>query len=335
MLDQVGSYQYPGQERYDLWYLCPKRLCIVYIEFLDGWNDENEVRKALNAAIEKDTCGIKVTREPPESAQFLPPQSCQPLERLHFSVCEFKPYHPHFNSDFSVVDHDELVVVKPLKHNVNLVSFGGVKYVYKFMTDQCFQYSFETEVDKYKKLVGVIGVPVLRAVVRKAGLVQGLLMSYIEGSDLRSLLQRGDIRTEEQLLDITYRIIHLAAKLEQLKFYHEDLKCSNIVRRHADGELYFIDMGGGLTDGMYREERRDHICFNGPDASDALFTLGRTVWELWAATSPSKGADGAPLDQVGNGTARNIIRDCEEGEVESIVHLSKRFAKDGILYVYN
>jgi serine/threonine protein kinase len=190
------------------------------------------------------------------------------------------------------------------------------------MTSKCHQFTFETEVENYRKLTGVPGIPTLKAVVRKDGLIQGLLRSYIEGLDLWSTVENGELRDEALLLDITYRIIHIASNLEQCKFYHEDLKCSNIVRRHTDGELYFIDFGGGLTEGMYREERVFSTSYNGPDASDALFTLGRTLWELWAAESPWKGA---PLDRLENQIARNIIRDCEEGNVESIIHLSERY----------
>jgi serine/threonine protein kinase len=336
MMEQLGRYQYPGEERYDLWYYCTKRSCPVYLEFPNGWKDENEVRRALKTAVKMDTFAIKVTRKPPESMHSLAPQSNRHPDPLHLTVCDFKPYHPHFNSaDFPVVDHDELTTVKPLKHNVHLVTFRGDEFVYKFMTEKCYQSSFETELDYYKKLAGAIGVPVLKAVVRKATFVQGLLMSYIEGTDLGSMVRGGNLLTEERLVDIMYRIIHRAASLEERQFYHEDLKCSNIVRRHVDGELFFVDFGGGLTDGMYREERRNTILRSGPNASDALYTLGRTVWELWTADSPSEGADGAPLGQVRNETARNIVRDCEEGNVESIVDLSKKFVRNGVLYAYN
>src|SRR5271167_2453363 len=80
------------------------------------------------------------------------------------------------------------------------------------------------------------------------------------------------MRVEELLLDITFKIIRLATDLEQRKFYHEDLKCCNIIRRHADGEIVFIDLGGGLTRGMYREERESVIKYDGgPDAADTLW----------------------------------------------------------------
>jgi len=148
-------------------------------------------------------------------------------------------------------------------------------------------------------------------------------MSYIDGINLWSAVYDSGIRDEHFLLDITFKLIRLAADLERRKFYHEDLKCTNIVRRHADGQLFFIDLGGGLTEGMYRHERKSIIYSQGPDATDALFTLGRTIWELWAADSPWKGA---PLDRVRNGTARDIISDCETGSVESIVHLSDKYS---------
>ena len=310
----VGRYDYPEKRRFDLWYRCPIRSCIVYLAFADGWKSEEEVRHALNAAIEKDVCAIRVTRIYPESTNDKPHAG----ERLEFCECQFKPYQPHFNSNFVAVDHEELTHVKELKSNVVVVTFDGEEFAYKFMTPKCYQNSFETEVDNYRKLEDVEGVPRLKAVVRKAGLIQGLLMSYIEGIDLWSAVQNGGLQNEEILLDITYRIICVATNLEQHKFYHIDLKCGNIVRRDIDGEIYFIDFGGGWTDGMYREERFQHICRNGPDPRDALFTLGRTIWELWAADHPSKDA---PLDRVKNDTVRNIIRDCDKGNVDNIAHL--------------
>ena len=54
-MNHVGRYQYPQQERYELWYACRERSCIVYLEFPDGWNGDYEVRQAMKAAIEKRT----------------------------------------------------------------------------------------------------------------------------------------------------------------------------------------------------------------------------------------------------------------------------------------
>jgi len=318
MLRSVGRYDYPDKRRFDLWYQCPIRSSTVYIAFEDGWESEEEVRHALNVALKKEICAIKVTRIYVESTKDNGPQFTHASQRLKFSACQFKPYQPHFNSDFVAVDHKELAHIKDLKSNVAVVSFRGEEFVYKFMTPKCYQNSFETEVENYRKLEGVEGVPRFKAVVRKAGLIQGLLMSYIDGIDLWSAVQNGSIWDEETLLDITYKIIRVAANLEQHKFYHVDLKCGNIVRQDLDGEVYFVDFGGGWTDGMYREERFHHISRKGPDPRDALFTLGRTIWELWAADHPFRDAS---LDRVENDTVRNIVRDCDEGNVDNIVQL--------------
>src|SRR5438876_226095 len=191
MVYEIGTYQYPGDKRADLWVRCPRRSCTVYLYFPEGRESDLELGVALKAAIEKDTCAIKVTRKCPESALGDNPQYSRLRDRLVLVVCEFKSYIPHFNSDFVAVDHDELVDVKQLTDNIKVVSFRQQQFVYKFITPGRSQNSFETEVENYKKLADVPGIPHLTAVVRKEGLIQGLLMSYIEGLDLWSAVTSG------------------------------------------------------------------------------------------------------------------------------------------------
>jgi hypothetical protein len=124
----------------------------VYVTFEDGWESENELRHALNAAIEKDIRAVRVTRISPESTNGKDPQFCHTGDYLKFSECEFKPYQSHFNSNFFAVDHEEPTHVKQLKSNVMVVSFNGEELAYKFMTPKCHQNSFETEVDNYWKV---------------------------------------------------------------------------------------------------------------------------------------------------------------------------------------
>jgi tRNA A-37 threonylcarbamoyl transferase component Bud32 len=331
MAEEIAWYQYPDNKQHDLWYRHRKTGRTVYLHFPDRW-EGYEPEFAFKVAIEKDTSALRVTRKCFESDLVDNPQYRRLRDRLIFEVCEYKPYVPHFNTDFVSVDHDELVDVKEITHNVKVVSFRGQQFVHKFITPGRYQNSFEAEVENYKKLAGAQGVPHLTAVVRKKGLTQGLLMSYIDGIDLWSAVYDAGMRDERFLLDVTFKLIRLAADLERRDFYHEDLKCTNVVRRHADGQLFFIDLGGGLTEGMYRLGREIVLHTQGPDASDALFTLGRTMWELWAADSPRKGA---PLDRIPNETVRDIIRDCENGSVESIVHLSDKYSSSPALSTAN
>lgn len=313
-----AEYQHPPpqQNRYELWYICNKRSCLVYLDFRQGWESEAEARLALDKAHEQNALGMTVTRKLPDSIEC---NNSVPLkDRLIFTVCEFKPYEPHFNTDFPSVDYEDLIEIKELKTHIKVVSFDGKEYVYKLMRENQFQNSFEDEVENYRKLTGVKGLPILRAVVQKSELIQGLLMSYIEGFDLWTGVADGLLQDESVLLDITARIVQVATNLENHNFYHEDLKCSNIVREQSTGDIYFIDLGGGQTEGMCRQERRG-------EASDALFTLGRTLWELWAGDSPRKGAS---LDRVGNETVRKIINDCEQGNVGMVAELNQKYFGD-------
>lgn len=56
-----------------------------------------------------------------------------PDDPFEFNICDFKPYVPHFDSDFCTVDHEELIDIQQLRDNVKVVSFHGDHFVYKFM----------------------------------------------------------------------------------------------------------------------------------------------------------------------------------------------------------
>src|SRR5579862_2914876 len=112
-----------------------------------------------------------------------------------------------------------------ITNNVHIVTYQNIRYVYKFMWRQSYQESFEKEVERYIRLRECDGVLQLKAVVIRNGVVQGLLIPYIDGEDLWTAART----SEPELLSITYRIIGIAAGLENVGFYHEDLKCQNIV----------------------------------------------------------------------------------------------------------
>ena len=52
------------------------------------------------------------------------------------------------------------------------------------MSQESYQVSFETEVENYRKLTGVPGIPQFTTVEWKKRFVQDLLMFYIEEFDL-------------------------------------------------------------------------------------------------------------------------------------------------------
>jgi hypothetical protein len=64
--------------------------------------------------------------------------------------------------------------------------------------------------------------------------------------------------------------------LEERDFYNEDLKCGNIIREEATGDIYFIDFSRCCTEGFYRKERGVNGVYNLPEAIDYIFTLGKS-----------------------------------------------------------
>src|SRR5208282_1340605 len=140
-------------------------------------------------------------------------------------------------------------------------------------------------------------------VVKCKGVVQGLLIPYIEGDNL----WEARIRSEAELVGMTYRIIEIAAGLEKVGYYDEDLKCQNIVRRRSDGALFFIDFAGGLTEGFYREKSFDDLVMGKINGKDAIYILGKTLWQLWTLEHPRE-EDKLP-DRIPE-AARKIIYDC-------------------------
>jgi hypothetical protein len=121
------------------------------------------------------------------------------------------------------------------------------------------------------------------------------------------------------LKDITRRIIEVAIKLEAQLFYHNDLKCQNIVRRHCDGEIFFIDLGPGMTEPMYRQNRGAVIRRHGANAKDGMYILGKTLWQLWCRDSPTEEDQS---ERVAYLPVRQIIADCltERFEMMSELH---------------
>ena len=152
MADRVAWYQYPDKKQHDLWYQYHKHDYTIYFHFPDDWEGEDEVRLALKEVIRLDTCALRIIRKCPESALVDNPQYRRLRDRLIFEICEYKPYISYFNIDFVSVDHDELVDVKDLTHNIKVVSFRGQQFVHKFITLGRYQNSFEIEVENYKKI---------------------------------------------------------------------------------------------------------------------------------------------------------------------------------------
>ena len=303
---ELGRYHHPQALPLELWYRCPLRKCEVNLRFECWYQSSNEIVAGLKFAFENDANGVRITR-------------LDHFNQFQYSKMNGRPLQFAFNSDYHAVEYDDLTPVPggEITDNLHIVIYQNVQYVHKFMWRHSYQASFEKEVERYIRLKECDGVLQLKAVVKRNGVVQGLLIPYIEGEDLWAAA----IKSELELLNITYRIIEIAAGLENVGFYHEDLKCQNIVRRHSDGALYFIDFAGGLTDGFYREESFNELADGNVNAKEGLYILGKTLQQLWTKEHPKAGDQLA--EQVPE-PARSIIHDCVKHKVETIEKLRRK-----------
>ena len=303
-----GVYEHPGGLPLEYWYECPIRGLIVNLIFVNcSPTSPYDHQSAMRYAYEHHTTGVKIWKR-------------NGLRGLQFEAFDGTPVRFGFNTDYQAVSYDELSCIDMIKDNISVVIFQNVKYVHKFMDRTSCQRSFETEVRRYQQLNGYDGVLELKAVVRRNDRVQGLLIPFIEGDELWNLVKGGQLTHE--LLHVTDRIIEIARNLEKAGVYHEDLKCENIIRRKSDGLLFFVDFGGGITKGFYREEASDDLLDGKIHPREALYILGKTLLQLWTAKHPQLSdqlsADDIPV------AVRSTIVNCIDGGVDTVDELFRK-----------
>ena len=75
-----------------------------------------------------------------------------------------------------------------------------------------------------------------------------LVMELVEGTPLRELVMRGELRSEPQLWNLLHQALTVLEYLHGLHppVIHRDIKPANLIRR-ADGRLALVDFGGVRT----------------------------------------------------------------------------------------
>ena len=265
-----------------------------------------QIVEAMRHAHEHGTFGLKITEDSDSNGRA-----------WQYAGTAGRPIAYAFNCDFRAIDYEDLSAIASgkLTSKVEVVLFQNTKYVHKFMTSDD-QESFETEAMIYLQLRGCDGVLELEAVVRRNGYVQGLLIPYVEGDNLCDV----SIKREAERLQVTYRIMEIAAGLEKKGYYHQDLKCQNIVQRKSDGALYFIDWAQGITQGFYPPDSRDDLDDGIVEPKAGLFILGKTLLQLWTSSHPTS-VDLFAIPEP----ARSIINDCVTNKVGTINELYKKY----------
>lgn len=204
---------------------------------------------------------------------------------------------------------EELHMVKHLTRSVEIVQYNGMHYIHKYMNYLSQPSSFEYEILHHQRVCGTSFVPRLCNVVTSHGKNRGLLLEFIDGDNLSEL---SGIVDRSTLYSITATILEAITDLEMRGYYPQDLKCANVVMRHSDKSLFVVDLGDGFSEGMHLQESVQAFGKGSIVAKHMLYTLGRTIWELWIDDVP-------PDDETKEAPntlpplIRTIINDCCRG----------------------
>lgn len=190
------------------------------------------------------------------------------------------------------VEREQLETVKRLTNNVEIVRYNETRYIHKYMNYLSRPSSFESEIMHHRRVHGTRFVPMLFSVVTYRGENRGLLTEFIDGDNVTEL---SDKLNQSQLYVTTALILEAIADLEMRGYYPQDLKCANIVRRRSDGSIFIVDLGDGFSAGMYLREAMKTPAGGSVLPKHMLYTLGRTIWELWIDdVPPDEETTGAP-----------------------------------------
>jgi serine/threonine protein kinase len=212
-------------------------------------------------------------------------------------------------SELSSIDCKELRTVKRLTPSVDLVLRKGIQYIHKFMNYLSHPSSFENEIRHHQRVLGTRFVPRLCNVVTVNGKNRGLLLEFIDGDNLSDLASS---LNHSQLYPITAAILEAISDFETRGYYPQDLKCANMVLRNSDRSLFVVDLGGGFSEGMHMREALQEFGKGSILPRHMLYTLGRTIWELWIDDIPPDDKMEEAPDDIPP-LIRALINDCCRG----------------------
>ena len=227
--------------------------------------------------------------------------------------------------DFPCIERERLQRVKRLTNSVEIVLYNGTHYAHKYMGYLSQPSSFESEIMRHRRVHGTRFVPTLFNVVTYEGKNRGLLTEFIDGENLVELSGKFD---QSQLYVITARILEAIADLEMRGYYPQDLKCANIVRRHSDEAIFVVDLGDGFSEGMHLREAMKVPVKGSILAKHMLYTLGRTLWELWLDDIPPEEETKEAPDDFPSLIRSLVDNCCLSGRFKTVTEVKEAYWSD-------
>ena len=230
------------------------------------------------------------------------------------------PMKPPFESPSNLlhIDRKELQPVELFTRTVEVVRYNGTHYVHKFMGYLSQPSSFASEIKNHQRVLGSSFVPKLHGIVTHHGANRGLLLEFVDGKNLSDL--SSSINASERY-HITSLILAAIEDFERRGYYPQDLKCANIVLRDRDRALFIVDLGEGFSEGMYLKDALRASGHGSILAEHMLYTLGRTVWELWIDDVPPEDQSEKPPDSLPP-LICSLITGCCKGRFKTVQEVS-------------
>jgi plastocyanin/predicted Ser/Thr protein kinase len=177
----------------------------------------------------------------------------------------------------------------------------------EFSRDQAFRERFARE----SRMARVVEHPNIVG-VREAGEIDGLLyivMQYIEGSDLRALIESRGRLNPDRAVQIIGEVANALDAAHAQGLLHRDVKPANILIADADGQAYLADFGLATQAGSVTRMTRtgqwlgtldylapERIEGKPEDARTDVYSLGCVLYEALTGEPPfPKGSDVAKL----------------------------------------
>ena len=113
----------------------------------------------------------------------------------------------------------------------------------------CSAYSFEVELANYTKAAGSPHIPKLYYIVTHKNADRGILMEWLPTESLNNVRL-----TPSNKCAASACLLDALSDLETREYYPQDLKLPNILFSRDRRTVHIVDLGNGVTEGMYRVE---------------------------------------------------------------------------------
>jgi serine/threonine protein kinase len=197
-------------------------------------------------------------------------------------------------------------VIQQIHPSVDIVKYGGTKYVHKYMAVRSHAaHSFEFEITNYEKTVGSPYLMKLHYIVTYKDVNRGLLFEYASSKSLAHIRL-----TPSEVYSIIMLLLNTLCDLEACGYYPQDLKLPNILVSDDKRLLHIVDLGSGLTEGMYRLESERSILRGKMTGRDMCYTFGKMVSQLYYEN------DDVPPVETLPPLIRTIVMECCGNDLE-------------------